>query len=233
MGTDSAGFSLNQHRGLHACLHQQSTGPPGAGGQAGRRHLPSCMPPVLCASPPSRTAPAFHIRLRPTPRAGSRGHSLPRDLSNDHSFSLFKRPLVLLEVFLSIVLMWHLAVTKMTILLSSSLWHITWKKSYDHPRQHIKKQRHYFANKGPSHQSYSFSSSHVWMWELGYKESWVMKKWCFWAVVLEKTLESPLDWKEIQPVNPKGNQSLFIWKDWCWSWNSNTLATTWCEELTH
>ena len=82
-----------------------------------------------------------------------------------------------------------------------------WKRSYDQPRQHIKKHRHYFANRGPSSQSYGFSSSHVWMWELDYKESWALKNWCFWTVVLEKTLESPLDWKEIQPVNPKGNQS--------------------------
>ena len=82
-----------------------------------------------------------------------------------------------------------------------------WKKSYDQPRQHIEKQRHYFANKGPYSQSYGFSSSHVWMWELDCEESWAPKKWCFWTVVLEKTLESPLDCKEIQPVNPKGNQS--------------------------
>ena len=71
----------------------------------------------------------------------------------------------------------------------------------------FKKQRHYFANKGPSSQSYGFSSSHVWMWELDYEESWTPKNWCFWTVVLEKTLESPLDCKEIQPVHPKGNQS--------------------------
>ena len=82
-----------------------------------------------------------------------------------------------------------------------------WEKSYDQPRQHIKKQRQYFANKGPSNQSYGFSSSHVWMWELDYKESWGPKNWCFWTVVLEKTLESPLDCKEIQPVHPKGDQS--------------------------
>ena len=73
------------------------------------------------------------------------------------------------------------------------------------------KQRHYFANKGPSGQSYVFSSSHVWMWELDYKESWALKNWCFWTVVLEKTFESILDSKEIQPVHPKGNQSwIFI-----------------------
>ena len=75
------------------------------------------------------------------------------------------------------------------------------------PREHIKKQRHYFANKGPSSQGCVFSSSHVWIWELNYKESWALNKRCFWTVVLEKTLESPLDCKEIQPVHPKGNQS--------------------------
>ena len=69
--------------------------------------------------------------------------------------------------------------------------------------QHIKKQKHYSANKDLSSQSYSFSSSHVWMWELGYKESWVLKNWCFWTVVLEKTLESPLDSKEIHQLIPK------------------------------
>ena len=81
-----------------------------------------------------------------------------------------------------------------------------WKESYDPPRQYIKKQRHYFSNKGPSSQSYGFSSNHVWMWELNHKESWALKKWCFWTVVLKKILESPLDCKEIQPVSPKGNQ---------------------------
>jgi len=86
-----------------------------------------------------------------------------------------------------------------------------WKKSYDQPRQHIKKQRDYFANKGPSSQRYDFSSSHVWMWELDCEESWAPKNWCFWTVVLEKTLASPLDCEEIQPVHPKGNQSwIFI-----------------------
>ena len=81
-----------------------------------------------------------------------------------------------------------------------------WKESYDQPREHIKKQRHHFANKGPSSQGYGFSSGHAWMWELDYKESWALKNWCFWTVVLEKTLKSPLDYKEIQPVHPKGNQ---------------------------
>ena len=81
-----------------------------------------------------------------------------------------------------------------------------WKKSYDKPRQHIKKQRHHFTDKGPFSQSYGFSSSHVWMWDLDSKESWAPKNWCFWTVVLEKTLESPVDCKEVKLVNPKGNQ---------------------------
>ena len=106
-----------------------------------------------------------------------------------------------------------------------------WKKSYDQPRQHVKKQRHYFANKFPSSQSYRFSSSHVWMWKLDRKESWALKNWCFWTVVLEKTFESPLDSKGIQSVNLKGNQS-WIFIGMIWSWSSKTLAT-WCEELTH
>ena len=85
------------------------------------------------------------------------------------------------------------------------------EESYDQPRQHIKKQRHYFANKGPSSQGYSFSSSHVWMWELDCEEGWAPKNWCFSTVVLEKTLESPLNSKETQPVYRKGNQSwIFI-----------------------
>ena len=81
----------------------------------------------------------------------------------------------------------------------------SWKKSYDQPRQHIKKQRQYFANIGPSSQGYGFSSSHEWMWEFDYKETCVQKNRCFWTVVLEKTLESPLDCNKIQPVHPKGN----------------------------
>ena len=76
-----------------------------------------------------------------------------------------------------------------------------WKESYDQPRQHIKKQRHYFANKGPSSQGYGFSNSHVWMWELDYKEGWVLKNWGFWTVVLDETLESPLE---------RSNQSILM-----------------------
>ena len=84
-----------------------------------------------------------------------------------------------------------------------------WEKTCDQPRQHIEKQRHYFADKGLSSKSYGFSSSHVWMWVVGHKENWVPKNWFFWTVVLEKTVKSPWDCKEIQPVNPKVNQS---WK---------------------
>ena len=92
---------------------------------------------------------------------------------------------------------------------------------------------HYFANKGPYSQSYDFSHSHVWMWGLDCKESWLLKKWCFRIVVLEKTLESPLDCKEIQPVHPKGNQSwIFIGRTDARAEIPNTLAI-WCKELTH
>ena len=105
-------------------------------------------------------------------------------------------------------------------------------KSCGKPRQHIKKQKYYFADKGPSSQSYDFPSSQVWLWELDYKESWAPKSWCFWTVVLENTLKSPLEYKKIQPVNPRKSVLNIHWKDWCWSWNSNTLATR-CEELTH
>ena len=119
---------------------------------------------------------------------------------------------------------------KDTCFLEEKLWETT---------QYIKKQRYHFANKGLSSQRYGFSSRHVWIWELDYKESWVLKNWCFRTVVLENTLESPLDSKEIQPVNPKGNQpwifirrtdakaeapivwppdekSQLVRKDWCW-----------------
>ena len=81
-----------------------------------------------------------------------------------------------------------------------------WRESYEKPRQHIKKQRHHFADKGLDTQSYGFSNSHVQMWELDHKEDWELKNWCFLTVVLY-TLESPLDSKEIKPVNPTGNQS--------------------------
>ena len=114
-----------------------------------------------------------------------------------------------------------------------------WKESYDKPRQHVKKQKHHFADKGLYSQSYGSSSSHVWMWELDHKD-WAPKNWCFRTVVLEKTLESPLNCKEVEPLNPKRNQpwifigrtdaeaeALILWlpalktwligKDpWCW-----------------
>ena len=85
-----------------------------------------------------------------------------------------------------------------------------WKKSYDKPRVCIKKQRHYFADKGLPSQSYVFSSSHIWTWELDNRKGWLPKKWCFWTVVLEKILESPLDSKESKWVNPKGNQPWIV-----------------------
>ena len=105
------------------------------------------------------------------------------------------------------------------------------RKSYEKPRQHVKKQRYYFSHEGPYSQSYGFSSSRVWMWELDYKESWAPKNWCFWTVVL-KTLESPLDYKEVKPVNLKGNklwiffgrtdveaQTPILWPDDVKSWH--------------
>ena len=109
-----------------------------------------------------------------------------------------------------------------------------WKKSYDKSRQHAEKQRYHLANKGPYSQNYGFSSSHLWMWEVDHKEGWAPKNWCFQTAVLENTLESPLDSKEIKPVDSKGNQPwIFIgktdakaeapilwpthWKRlWCW-----------------
>ena len=110
------------------------------------------------------------------------------------------------------------------------------EKSYDQPRQHIKKQKHYFANKGPSSQRDGFSSSHVWIWKLDNKESWVPKNWCFWTVVLGKTLESPLDCKEIKPVTPKEDQSwIFIERTdveaetpilWHLLWGTDSLEKT-------
>ena len=87
---------------------------------------------------------------------------------------------------------------------------LLWRKAMTYLDSILKKQRHYFVNKGPSSQSYGFSRSHVWVWELDYKESWTLKNWCFWTVVLEKTLESPLDCKKIQLVNPEGNQSWIL-----------------------
>ena len=110
-----------------------------------------------------------------------------------------------------------------------------WKESYNKPRQHIKKQRYHFADKGLYSQSYGFSSGHVQMWELDNKKHLALKSWCLRTVVLEKTLESPLGSKEIKPVNPSQSRKSTLnihWKDWCWSWSSNTLAT-WCEEPTH
>ena len=97
----------------------------------------------------------------------------------------------------------------------------------------MKKERHDFANKNPYSQTYGFSSSHVQMWELDHKEGWALKNWCFQTVVLEKTLESSLDSKEMKPVNPKGNQpQIVIGRTDAEAWSSNTLAT-WCKDSTH
>ena len=110
--------------------------------------------------------------------------------------------------------------------------HAPWKKSYHQPRQHIQKQRHYVASKGPSSQGYGFSSSHVWTWELDHEESWEPTNWCFWTVVLASLL------RVLGLQGDKSCQSLrksvlnILWKDWYWSWSSNTLAT-WCKQLTH
>ena len=110
------------------------------------------------------------------------------------------------------------------------LWYL-WFSWRD--RQCIKKQRHHFAYKVHIGQSYGSSSSHVWTWELDHKEGQLPKYWCFWKVVLEKTLESPLDRKEIKPINPKGNQLwIFIGRTDAGSWSSNILAT-WCEQRAH
>ena len=104
--------------------------------------------------------------------------------------------------------------------------------NFDKSRQCIKKQRHHFADRGLSIQSSGFSSSHVCMWELSHKESWSLKNWCFWIVVLEKIHESPWTARRsnqsiLKEINPG-----YSWKDWCWNWSFNTLAT-WCEEPTH
>ena len=107
-----------------------------------------------------------------------------------------------------------------------------WKKSYDKPRQHIKKQKHHFANKGLYSQSYSFSGSHVQMWKLDQKDGWVPKSWCFQTVVLEKTLESHLDCK-IKLVNLKGNQPWIVIERILMLKLKLQYVATWCKELTH
>ena len=107
-----------------------------------------------------------------------------------------------------------------------------WKESYDQPRQHIKKQRHYFVNKGPSSQSYGFSSSDVWIWELDYKkaERWRIDAFALWC--WRRLLRVPLTARKSNQSIVKEISPGVHWKDWCWNWSSNTLAT-WCKELTH
>ena len=107
-----------------------------------------------------------------------------------------------------------------------------WKKSYDKPGQHIKRQRHHFANKDLSSQSCSFSSSHVQMWELNHKEGWALRNWCLRVVVLDKTLESSLDSKEVKQVNPRGNNSKCSLEGMMLNLKLQYLATR-CEEVTH
>jgi len=106
-----------------------------------------------------------------------------------------------------------------------------WKKSYDQPRQHIKKQRHHFSDKGPYNQSYGFSSSHVCIWELDHKEGWAPKNWCFWTVVLRSLLKVPWTARSnqslLKEINPEYSLERLMW-----SWSSYTLAT-WCEKSTH
>ena len=106
------------------------------------------------------------------------------------------------------------------------------KESYDQPRQHIKKQRYHFANKGPSSQGYGFSGGHVWMWELDHKEGWLLKiaafeLWCWGRLLRVPWTATRANQSILKEISPE-----YSWKDWCWSWNSNTLATWW-EELTH
>ena len=106
---------------------------------------------------------------------------------------------------------------------------LLWRKAMTN-LDSILKSRNYFTNKGPPSQSYGFPSSHVYLWELDHKESWASKNWCFWTVVLEKTLESPWTARRSNQSMLKEISPEFHWKDWGWSWSSNTLAT-WCEEL--
>ena len=108
---------------------------------------------------------------------------------------------------------------------------VTWKKICDKPRQCIQKLKHYFANKGPSSQSYGFSSSHVWMWELDYRKNWVLKNWCFELWCWRRLLRVPWTARRSNSSILKTSALNIYWKDWRWSWNSNTLAT-WCKQLT-
>ena len=103
-------------------------------------------------------------------------------------------------------LLWGAPKSLQMVIAAMKLKDTPWKESYDQPRLHIKQQSHYFVSKGLSTQGYGFSSGHVWMRKLDCEESWALKSWCFWTVVLEKTLESPLDCKEIQPVHSEGDQ---------------------------
>ena len=123
-----------------------------------------------------------------------------------------------------------------------SLWMVTvamkskrclaWKKSSDKSRPHSNKPRYHFANKGPYSQSCGFSNSQALLSELAHDEGWAPKNWCFWIAMLEKTLKSPLDYKEIKLSILKEINPEYSLEGWCWSWSSNT-SVTWCEEPTH
>ena len=108
----------------------------------------------------------------------------------------------------------------------------SWQESYNKSRQCVKKQRHHFGNKGPYSQSYGFSSSHVQTWELDHKEGWALKNWCFQNVVWRRLSRAHWTARRLNQLILKEISPEYHWKDWCWSWNSNTLAT-WCEEPTH
>ena len=117
-----------------------------------------------------------------------------------------------------------------------------WKESYDKSSQHFKKQKYHFADKCPYSQSYGFSSSHIWMWELDHNEGWLLKNWCFQIVALEKTLESPFNSKEITSVNTKGNHPKFnpkyslegfmlrLWYFCHLMWRVYSVKRAWCWE---
>ena len=144
-------------------------------------------------------------------------------------FGFYNFHLVMFVYFLFLFLCFlHLYLFQISI---PFIWLLAfWKESYDKPRQHIKKQRHHFAGKGPNSQSYVFSSSHIQMWELAHKKGWVLNNWCFWTAVLEKAWES-LGQQGDQPVNPKGNQAEYSLEGLMLKVKLQYLAT-WCKEPT-
>ena len=150
---------------------------------------------------------AWFVLLRNNDKLSQKGEILSSEPFATSFGNLFQNSLILIAKNILIPVTILLSYLKLSGVLS---YEVVILYLHNKISQHIKKQRHYFTSKGPSSQSYGFSSSHVWMWELDYKESWVPKNWCFWTMVLGKTLESPLHCKEIQPVNLKGNQSWIL-----------------------